>query len=265
MARNLFNRLRPNISSTPVDDDFLTRKDDKDNGKVPASIQLSRSEDESSNKSNSDEDKPPSPLKNLGLMDRATRELRKGMKEAGDKGGKNIKVGMKVAGEKVKEGMKEAGEKTGEKVKEGMKEAGEKVKEGMKEAGEKVKEGMKEAAENTGEKVKEGMKEAGEKTGEKVKEGMKEAGEKVKEGMKEAAEKAGDKVKEGLKDISVDHKISADLKIITTSNRFIAVIELIAGLSFLSNIKYDIDDIRFFITSCLGAFLFWFCLYKNRV
>ena len=224
MARNLFNRLRPNISSTPVDDDFLTRKDDKDNGKVPASIQLSRSEDESSNKSNSDEDKPPSPLKNLGLMDRATRELRKGMKEAGDKGGKNIKVGMKVAGEKVKEGMKEAGEKTGEKVKEGMKEAGEKVKEGMK-----------------------------------------EAGEKVKEGMKEAAEKAGDKVKEGLKDISVDHKISADLKIITTSNRFIAVIELIAGLSFLSNIKYDIDDIRFFITSCLGAFLFWFCLYKNRV
>ena len=213
MARNLFNRLRPNISSTPVDDDFLTRKDDKDNGKVPASIQLSRSEDESSNKSNSDEDKPPSPLKNLGLMDRAARELRKGMKEEGDKGGKNIKVGMKVAGEKVKEGMKEAGEKTGE----------------------------------------------------KVKEGMKEAGEKVKEGMKEAAEKAGDKVKEGLKDISVDHKISADLKIITTSNRFIAVIELIAGLSFLSNIKYDIDDIRFFITSCLGAFLFWFCLYKNRV
>ena len=224
MARNLFNRLRPNISSTPVDDDFLTRKDDKDNGKVPASIQLSRSEDESSNKSNSDEDKPPSPLKNHRFTDRAARELRKGMKEAGDKGGKNIKVGMKVAGEKVKEGMKEAGEKTGEKVKEGMKEAGEKVKEGMK-----------------------------------------EAGEKVKEGMKEAAEKAGDKVKEGLKDISVDHKISADLKIITTSNRFIAVIELIAGLSFLSNIKYDIDDIRFFITSCLGAFLFWFCLYKNRV
>ena len=212
MARNLFNRLRPNISSTPVDDDFLTRKDDKDNGKVPASIQLSRSEDESSNKSNSDEDKPLSPLKNPRFTDRAARELRKGMKEAGDKGGKNIKVGMKVAGEKVKEGMKEAGEKTGEKVKEG-----------------------------------------------------KEAGEKVKEGMKEAAEKAGDKVKEGLKDISVDHKISADLKIITTSNRFIAVIELIAGLSFLSNIKYDIDDIRFFITSCLGAFLFWFCLYKNRV
>ena len=213
MARNLFNRLRPNISSTPVDDDFLTRKDDKDNGKVPASIQLSRSEDESSNKSNSDEDKPPSPLKNHRFTDRAARELRKGMKEAGDKGGKNIKVGMKVAGEKVKEGMKEAGEKTGE----------------------------------------------------KVKEGMKEAGEKVKEGMKEAAEKAGDKVKEGLKDISVDHKISADLKIITTSNRFIAVIELIAGLSFLSNIKYDIDDIRFFITSCLGAFLFWFYQYKNRV
>ena len=213
MARNLFNRLRPNISSTPVDDDFLTRKDDKDNGKVPASIQLSRSEDESSNKSNSDEDKPLSPLKNPRFTDRAARELRKGMKEAGDKGGKNIKVGMQVAGEKVKEGMKEAGEKTGE----------------------------------------------------KVKEGMKEAGEKVKEGMKEAAEKAGDKVKEGLKDISVDHKISADLKIITTSNRFIAVIELIAGLSFLSNIKYDIDDIRFFITSCLGAFLFWFCLYKNRV
>ena len=213
MARNLFNRLRPNISSTPVDDDFLTQNDDKDNGKVPASIQLSRSEDESSNKSNSDEDKPLSPLKNPRFTDRAARELRKGMKEAGDKGGKNIKVGMKVAGEKVKEGMKEAGEKTGE----------------------------------------------------KVKEGMKEAGEKVKEGMKEAAEKAGDKVKEGLKDISVDHKISADLKIITTSNRFIAVIELIAGLSFLSNIKYDIDDIRFFITLCLGAFLFWFCLYKNRV
>ena len=213
MARNMFNRQRPNLSSTPVDDDFLTRKDDKDNGKVPGSIQLSRSEDESSNKSNSDEDKPLSPLKNPRFTDRAARELRKGMKEAGDKGGKNIKVGMKVAGEKVKEGMKEAGEKTGE----------------------------------------------------KVKEGMKEAGEKVKEGMKEAAEKAGDKVKEGLKDISVDHKISADLKIITTSNRFIAVIELIAGLSFLSNIKYDIDDIRFFITSCLGAFLFWFCLYKNRV
>ena len=202
-------------SKTSDDDNSSIRRGHKDNGKVPESILLSQSEDEDENstKSNSDKDKPLSPLKKFGFTDRAARELRKGMKEAGDKGGKNIKVGMQVAGEKVKEGMKEAGEKTGE----------------------------------------------------KVKEGMKEAGEKVKEGMKEAAEKAGDKVKEGLKDISVDHKISADLKIITTSNRFIAVIELIAGLSFLSNIKYDIDDIRFFITSCLGAFLFWFCLYKNRV
>ena len=72
-----------------------------------------------STKSNSDKDKPPTPLRNRGFA----REHRKGMKEAGGKAGDKVKEGIKEAGtkasEKVKEGTKEARAKIGEKVIEG--------------------------------------------------------------------------------------------------------------------------------------------------
>ena len=233
---DIFSRLQRNISKTSVDDDPSTQRDDKDNSDVPSPIRLSKSEDESSvegnndedkpptnsAKSNSDEDKPPTPMRKRRLGDRLARV---GLRELGEKSGKNIKEGLTVAGENVKEGMTVAGENVkegmtvaGENVKEGMTVAGENVKEGMTVAGENVKEGMTEAGEKAGNKVKEGLKEAGEKVGNKVKEGLKEAGEKasnkVKEGLKEAGEKVGNKVKEGLKEAGekAGNKVKEGLK-----------------------------------------------------
>ena len=185
---DIFSRLQRNISKTSVDEDPSTQRDDKDNSDVPSPIRLSKSEDESSvegnndedkpptssAKSNSDEDKPPTPMRKRRLGDRLARV---GLRELGEKSGKNIKEGLTVAGENVKEGMTVAGEN----VKEGMTEAGEK-------AGNKVKEGLKEAGEKVGNKVKEGLKEAGEKAGNKVKEGL----------------------KEGLKDMSITHNFSTN-------------------------------------------------------
>jgi len=198
MARpDIFSRLQRNISKTSVDEDPSTQRDDKDNSDVPSPIRLSKSEDESSVEGNSDEDKPPtSSAKSNSDEDKPTPPMKKrrpgdrlarvGLRELGEKGGKNIKEGLTVAGENVKEGMTVAGEN----VKEGMTEAGEK-------AGNKVKEGLKEAGEKAGNKVKEGLKEASEK-----------AGNKVKEGLKEAGEKAGNKVKEGLKEGLKDMSIT---------------------------------------------------------
>jgi len=149
MARpDIFSRLQRNISKTSVDEDPSTQRDDKDNSDVPSPIRLSKSEDESSVEGNSDEDKPPtSSAKSNSDEDKPTPPMKKrrpgdrlarvGLRELGEKGGKNIKEGLTVAGENVKEGMTEAGEKAGNKVKEGLKEAGEK-------AGNKVKEGLKE-------------------------------------------------------------------------------------------------------------------------
>eukprot|EP00751_Fragilariopsis_kerguelensis_P036506 CAMPEP_0170950596 /NCGR_PEP_ID=MMETSP0735-20130129/30076_1 /TAXON_ID=186038 /ORGANISM="Fragilariopsis kerguelensis, Strain L26-C5" /LENGTH=164 /DNA_ID=CAMNT_0011361103 /DNA_START=327 /DNA_END=818 /DNA_ORIENTATION=- len=132
---NIFNRRQRQTLNTSVDDDFLTQRGNKDNSEVPPSIQLSQSEDESSaklnsdedkpptssTKSNSGEDKPPTPLKKKGPTDKFARDCRLGFKELGDKVGKNLKEGMLVASEKVKEGVKETGEKAGDKVKEGLK------------------------------------------------------------------------------------------------------------------------------------------------
>ena len=196
---DIFSRLQRNISKTSVDDDPSTQRDDKDNSEVPSPIQLSKSEDESSvegnndedkpptssAKSNSDEDKPPTPMRKRRLGDRLARV---GLRELGEKSGKNIKEGLTVAGENVKEGMTVAGEN---------------VKEGMTVAGENVKEGMTEAGEKAGNKVKEGLKEAGEKVGNKVKEGLKEAGEKAGNKVKEG-------LKEGLKDMSITHNFSTN-------------------------------------------------------
>ena len=160
MARpDIFSRLQRNISKTSVDEDPSTQRDDKDNSDVPSPIRLSKSEDESSVEGNSDEDKPPtSSAKSNSDEDKPTPPMKKrrpgdrlarvGLRELGEKGGKNIKEGLTVAGENVKEGMTVAGEN----VKEGMTEAGEK-------AGNKVKEGLKEAGEKAGNKVKEGLKE----------------------------------------------------------------------------------------------------------
>mmetsp|Transcript_11626 Transcript_11626/g.13279 ORF Transcript_11626/g.13279 Transcript_11626/m.13279 type:complete len:95 (+) Transcript_11626:368-652(+) len=61
---NIFNMLRRHLSKTSSDDNFLPQRDDKDNSEVPPIIPLSRSEDET--KANSDEDKPPTPLKKKG-------------------------------------------------------------------------------------------------------------------------------------------------------------------------------------------------------
>jgi len=116
---NIFNMLRRHLSKTSSDDNFLPQRDDKDNSEVPPIIPLSRSEDET--KANSDEDKPPTPLKKKGPTDKFARDCRLGFIELGDKVGKNLKEGMLVASEKVKEGVKETGEKAGDKVKEGLK------------------------------------------------------------------------------------------------------------------------------------------------
>ena len=135
---NIFKRRqRRQILNTSVND-FLTERGNKDNSEIPSSIQLSQSEDESSAKLNSDEDKPPTsstksnsdddnpltPLKKKGPSDRFARDCRQGFKELGGKVGKNLKEGMLVAGDKVgknlKEGAKEAGEKAGDRVKEGL-------------------------------------------------------------------------------------------------------------------------------------------------
>ena len=196
---DIFSRLQRNISKTSVDEDPSTQRDDNDNSDVPSPIRLSKSEDESSvegnndedkpptssAKSNSDEDKPPTPMRKRRLGDRLARV---GLRELGEKSGKNIKEGLTVAGENVKEGMTVAGEN---------------VKEGMTVAGENVKEGMTEAGEKAGNKVKEGLKEAGEKVGNKVKEGLKEAGEKAGNKVKEG-------LKEGLKDMSITHNFSTN-------------------------------------------------------